>query len=155
MKALHQRLIGVGLLASLTLPVFAQMGMGTHPHEAHHGARMENMREFMREGHQKHLENLKTKLQLQADQENAWKAFAQVMQPPAQAVARPDRATMEKLSTPERIDRMLAVQAQHDAEVKKRAEATRTFYASLNTEQKKTFDAETLRFANSGHRHHH
>mgnify|MGYP000387936472 CR=1 FL=1 len=67
-----------------------------------------------------------------------------------------DRAAMAKLSTPERIDQMQALHAQRDAEMKKRGDATKTFYAGLNAEQKKTFDAETARFMQQGPgmRHH-
>jgi len=154
MKALHTSLITAGLLAALAGPALAQMGPGMHGAEGHHGPRMEKMREFMAERQQKRLEALKTKLQLQAGQESAWKTFAEAMQPPAQRPARPDRAALEKLTTPERIDQMQALHAQRDAEMKRRAEATKTFYASLNPEQKKTFDAETARFMARGHERH-
>jgi hypothetical protein len=65
---------------------------------------------------------------------------------------------MEKLSTPERIDQMQALHAQREAEMKKRGDATKTFYAGLSAEQKKTFDAETARFMSGGphmHARHH
>lgn len=50
------------------------------------------------------------------------------------------------MSTPERLDQMQAHKAQHDAQMQKHIEATKTFYASLNAEQKKVFDKETARF---------
>ena len=65
---------------------------------------------------------------------------------------------MEKLTTPERIDQMQALHAQREAEMKKRGDATKTFYAGLTPEQKKTFDAETARFMAGGpgmRGHHH
>jgi protein CpxP len=62
------------------------------------------------------------------------------------------RAEMEKLSTPERIDKMKALRAQRDAEMDKRATATKTFYAALTPEQQKVFDAQHMR---GGHGAHH
>jgi hypothetical protein len=60
-----------------------------------------------------------------------------------------NHADMEKLSTPERIDKMRSERAQHMADMNtamdKRDEATKTFYATLSAEQKKVFDAEHSR----------
>ena len=147
MKITHRLLITAGLLSTLagtTLAQPAPMADGQSP------ARMEKMRERMAERHNKHLNELKGKLQLQASQDAAWTAFAQAMQPPAKPLQRPDRATLEKLTTPERIDQMMALKAQRDEHMRQRAEATKAFYAALNAEQKKTFDAETARFMNKG-----
>ena len=68
------------------------------------------------------------------------------MQPAAQAPARLDRAALEKMSTPERLDQMQAHRAKMDAQMQKHAEATKTFYGVLNAEQKKIFDQQTLQF---------
>ena len=50
---------------------------------------------------------------------------------------------------------MQALKAQRDAEMTKRGDATKTFYAALTPEQKKVFDAEALRMGpfgrNGGH----
>jgi Spy/CpxP family protein refolding chaperone len=58
----------------------------------------------------------------------------------------PDRAEMDKLTTPERLDKMRAMHKERmatmEAAMDKRADATKTFYAVLSPEQKKTFDAE-------------
>ena len=72
------------------------------------------------------------------------------MKPPARLDTRyPDRAEMDKLTTPERIDKMRALRTEHmtamNAAMDKREEATKTFYAALNAEQKKVFDAEHMR----------
>lgn len=163
MKALRTSLIITGLLAALAGSAMAQMGPGGMPGpDGHHGPRMEKMREHMREHmgerHKQHLADLKGKLKLQPNQEAAWNTFEQAMQPPAPPAARPDRAAMEKLTTPERIDQMQALHAQREAEMKKRGDATKTFYAGLTPEQKKTFDAETARFMAGGpgmRGHHH
>ena len=154
MKAWRIPLITLGLAAALGTPAFAQTGPGMHGKEGQQGPRMEKMREFMAERHQKHLGELKTRLQIDPGQENAWKSFVQVMQPPAHGMARMDRTALEKLSTPERIDQMMAWHAEREADMKKRGEATKAFYAGLNAEQKKTFDAETAKYMSGRHGEH-
>ncbi len=111
----------------------------------------------------KRAADLKAKLKITASQEAAWTAFSGAVKPPADMMAkRPDMAEMAKLSTPERIDKMRALRAQHMAEMQvnmdKRDEATKTFYAALNADQKKVFDAEHARMGqhgrSGGHRGH-
>ena len=83
------------------------------------------------------------------------------MKPPANRMQRPDRAEFERMTTPERIDRMRAMRAARQAEMDKRMDATKTFYATLNPVQKRVFDLETARRGHrggegfGGHRHHH
>ena len=94
----------------------------------------------------KHAEAFKQKLKITADQEPAWTAFQQSMQPKDRPDhARLDPKEMDKLTTPERIDRMRAMHAQRSAEMERRGEATKTFYATLKPEQQKTFDQESAR----------
>lgn len=111
--------------------------------QAMHGQMMPGMKAR----HEQHLQDLKTKLQLSAQQEPAWTAFASAMAMPAQRPARPDWNEVAKLSTPERIDRMKALRQQRQTEMNalmdRRGEASKAFYASLNSEQKKVFDDET------------
>ncbi|OOG44232.1 Spy/CpxP family protein refolding chaperone [Polaromonas sp. A23] len=100
----------------------------------------------------KHQADLKAKLALTPAQEGAWSAYTASMQPPAHPAARPDRAAMkaefDKLTTPQRIDKMREMRAQHmtemNAAMDKRGEATKTFYAALNADQKKTFDSQPM-----------
>lgn len=94
--------------------------------------------------------DLKAKLKLTAEQEGAWTTFTGAMKPPAQMdPKRLDRAEMDKLSTPERIDKMRALRTEHmtamNAAMDKREDATKAFYAALNADQKKVFDAEHAR----------
>jgi periplasmic protein CpxP/Spy len=112
------------------------MGLGRHD-----PARMQAMMA-------KHQTELKAKLKLTPAQEGAWTAFTAAMPPPAH-MGRPSpeqRAELDKLSTPERIDKMRALRTQRMADMSaamdKRGEATKTFYATLSPEQQKTFDAE-------------
>lgn len=157
MKAIRTSLIAAGLALALGSTAFAQSGpmSGSGMPQAHNGQAREHMREHMGERHAKHLADLKTKLKLGAGQETAWKTFADAMQPPAMPAARVDRAAMEKLATPERIDQMQALHAQREADMKKRGDATKAFYAGLSPEQKKVFDAETALHMKQGPGMHH
>lgn len=114
--------------------------------------------ERMQEMRAKRQAALKDKLQLTPEQEPAWNSFVEASKPAArtaEAQPRPDRAEFRKLTTPERLDRMQARQAARTAMFAQRADATRSFYAALNPEQQKTFDAESVRRIGHGkHRHH-
>lgn len=146
MKRLHASWISAVLLTALGGLAHAQPGPMGPGAGAGAGPRMgmEQMHERMAQRHTAHLNALKAKLQLDASQDAAWNTFAQAMQP-MPAHPRPERAAMEKLTTPERIDQMMAFKAQRDAHMRQHAEATKAFYAALNADQKKTFDAETAR----------
>ena len=149
MKSIRTTLIATALIAGLSGMALAQ----TTPEGKTSGPRAERMDKMhaqMGERHAKHLADLKGKLKLEASQEPAWATFEQSMQPPAQAMAHPDRAAMAKMTTPERIDQMQAHKAQRDAQMQKHAEATKTFYAALNATQKKVFDAETAKGMRGG-----
>lgn len=110
----------------------------------------------------KHQADLKAKLQITPAQEGAWTAYTAAMQYPAGMGMRPSdaqRAEMSQLSTPERIDKMRAMRTermtQMTAEMDKRANATKTFYAALTPEQQKVFDAAHQRRGAQGeHRGH-
>lgn len=168
MKHLRQHLVAAGLLAALGLSAVAQTtvpapGANTAPmadpakaQERHAGMQERHAR--MQERMNQRLAEVKQKLQLTPAQENAWSSYTAALKP-AQ-FNRPDRAELARLSTPERIDRMRAARAARMAEMDRRGEATKTFYAALTPEQKKIFDAESLRRGPHGdgeghHGHHH
>lgn len=92
-----------------------------------------------------HSAELKARLQLRADQEAAWTAFTSAIKPQATPPTRPDRAELAQLSTPERLDRLETLHQQHAQSMSQRHQATKTFYAALDAEQQKVFDAETQR----------
>lgn len=114
------------------------------------GERMEHHRAQMAKFQEKRLTALKAKLQLGAQQESAWTAFAQAHQPQTtdKAPARLDREALAKMHTPERLEEMQKhAEAHHlaaQAQMRRVADATRLFYAQLSPEQQKVFDAETL-----------
>ena len=80
------------------------------------------------------------------------------MKPPAfKGMDRNEWQALEKLPTPERIDRMQALHKQHSEamtqEMQTRAQAAKTFYAQLTPEQQKIFDSETASFGHKGWHH--
>lgn len=111
----------------------------------------------------KHQAELKARLKITASQEATWTAYTSAMQPPARMGERltpEQRAEFDKLTTPERIDKMRALRTQRMADMNaamdKRGEATKALYAALSPEQQKTFDAEHRKFGERngrGHRH--
>lgn len=110
----------------------------------------------MAERHGQRMAALKEKLQLSAAQQDAWSRFASAMQPPATPPQRPDRAEFERLTTPERIDRMQALQAERQARMNQRGEAIKAFYAQLTPAQRQSFDAQMRGWGRGakGHQHH-
>ena len=154
--------IAAAVLAALTLPVLAQSAapaatttapaqVQAQTNAATPGERpMRRMpnRAKMQERMAQHQAQLKQKLELSAAQEPAWNTFISTMQPgerPAR-LERLSREEMQKLTTPERIERMRAQRTQRQAEMDKRTDAVLAFYAALNPAQQKTFDAQTARY---------
>ncbi len=147
--------IAAALLGSACLNLWAQTAPGQTTASAEH-----RPMEGIQAQHQRHLQPLKSKLQLTAEQEPAWRAFTGAMTPPARpamAERQAQRAEMAKLPTPERIDRMKALREQRQAEMnahaERRGQASKAFYASLTAEQKKVFDEETARLMRHGGEH--
>ncbi|MGJ7557422.1 Spy/CpxP family protein refolding chaperone [Variovorax sp. RB3P1] len=176
MISLRQRIVWASLLGSAALassgafaqaPVapsaaapaaaVAQADNAAAPKAQHKRMDPAKRMERMQEHRAKRLAELKEKLKLNAGQEGAWSTFTAASQPPAGArPPRMDRTEFAKLTTPQRLERMQARQAERSAMFAKRAEATKTFYAGLTPEQQKTFDAETVHFGgHGGHRGHH
>lgn len=123
-------------------------GMGQHQMGGHQMGQRDPAK--MQAMMAKRQEALKAKLKLAPEQEAAWTTYTAATKPPAdKATARPDRAEMEKLSTPERIDKMRAMHTERHAamtaHMDKHADATKAFYATLNADQKKVFDAESFK----------
>ena len=145
-------LLLAGLMATAAIASFSSFAQtapaapaeGHHRGMKHHGSQDPAHRAELQA---KRQADLKARLKIDASQEAAWSAFTTSMTPPTGA--RPDRAAlhaeMQKLTTPERIDKMKALHAQRDAEMSKRADAAKTFYAALNADQKKVFDTHGMR----------
>lgn len=112
-------------------------GMGMHGPEGMDHAKMA---EKMKAGMAKHLAELHDKLKLSAAQEPAWKTFTNAITPGAMP-AHPDRAAMEKMTAPERMEKMLALSKERQVKMESHLAALKTFYAQLTAEQKKIVDA--------------
>ncbi len=113
------------------------------------GPRAERMHQKM----EQHQAKLKEALKLTPTQDNAWKEFTASMQPQKASVQRLDRAEWEKLTTPQRMDKMQTLRAEREAHMNQRVEAVKKFYATLTPEQQKTFDDQHQRMGRHGHRH--
>ena len=100
-----------------------------------------------------HQEQLKAALKLSPAQEGAWSTYTAAMQPPTQRPARMDRAEMAQLTTPQRIERMQAAQAERQQFMNQRLDAVKAFYAQLTPEQQKVYDQQSLRRGHGKHMH--
>ena len=157
----------VTALACATLPARAQNqapaqpGAQTEAPRAQRGMERPNRADPARmEAHMaQRTADLKAKLKIEPAQEAAWASWTASMKPPAgqrEAMAK-NRDELKALSTPERIDRMKALRTQRDAEMDKRAQATKAFYAQLNAYQKGVFDSRPMmgpHGGGGGHRGH-
>jgi hypothetical protein len=138
----------LGLLASLVLPLglatasFAQPAPPPAPPapaadmEHHHHHDPAQMRAHM-------AEHLRTVLQLTSAQDPALNAFLDSMQPqhPGGDMDRHhDQDQDQHLTTPQRLDKMLAHLDTMRTRLAARAEAVKTFYAQLTTTQQAAFD---------------
>jgi hypothetical protein len=166
MKSIFKPLLIAGLLATAGFTAFSQpMGMGggdCNGRAGEGGPMMGGMRHErmgkmdgtrMQAMMDKRQAALKAQLKLTPAQEGAWTTFTAAMKPPADMLAkRPDPVEMAKLPTPERIDKMKSLRAQHMADMTaamdKRGEATKAFYATLTPEQQKVFDANAMHAQN-------
>ena len=161
-----KRSIAAVLLASLALAAVGQTPQPaparTAPGHEWMGPPVDSaeMRERMAARRAQRMAHFKETLQITAAQEGAWNAWSASMQPPG-GWKRPDRAQLERLATPERIDRMRAMRAERNAIADRRAEATKAFYAALDPIQKRVFDVETAHIGQGrgeggrGHHGHH
>jgi protein CpxP len=124
-----------------------EMGGQSHGMMGEHGSRDSAK---MQQRMTKHLGELKAKLKLTADQEGAWTALTAAMQTPAgkgpknRDEAKKLHDEMQKLTTPERIDRMKAMHAERQSQMDKMGGAIKNFYTVLNAEQRKVFDANAM-----------
>lgn len=164
MNKLTQRLLlaaSAALLVGASTVALARGGndcgpMGGMGGDMPNGARAEKMQARMGEHFAKRQADLKAKLKLTAEQEGAWTAFTTAMTPPNMAsMPRVSPAEMQALTTPQRMEKMQAMKVERDAQMGKRMEATKTFYAVLTPEQQKVFDAQTMHGMHGGHGGHH
>jgi protein CpxP len=87
---------------------------------------------------------LHDKLKLNANQETAWNAYIAKVKP-ADRPPHPDRAELDKLSAPERMEKMLEFMKAGEKRLTEVLAATKEFYAVLTPEQQKIFNDEFAR----------
>ena len=133
----------VGVVAVAQTAVAPPQG-STPRMEGRQGFDPARMQQRMQARMAQRMARLKDALQIAPAQEGAWNAWVAAMQPPADW-KRPDRAELERLATPDRIDRMRSLRSERNAMMDRRAEATNSFYAGLNPIQKRVFDLATAR----------
>jgi protein CpxP len=145
--------LGSSAMAQAQVPATAPGAMH-QGHHGHHGRHYDPAK--MQERHAQRLAELKQKLQITAAQEPAWNNFTSAVRPNLDR-KRMDRDAVARMSTPDRIDHMRVLRQQRAAEMDRRGEATKAFYATLTPEQQKVFDAETARMGHGrkhgGHGH--
>ena len=135
---------GSGILAASSFAMTAGGPAGKDGCDARQGQKIHAKWEARRA---EHLSELKEKLKLSPEQEAAWDTFTHATQP-GMRHARADRQAMrdefEKLSTPQRLDKMMALSDARRTRMLERNQAIKAFYAQLNPEQQKVFDAEAM-----------
>lgn len=107
-------------------------------HAQKHAERMAHMQQKMAE----RQAALKAELKLTPAQEPAWNAFIARTQPQAHPAHAGGREDWSKLTTPQRLDKMQALKTERDARMQQRHDAIKSFYAALNADQQKVFDAQ-------------
>ncbi len=147
--------------AQATTPAPTPAASGAHRQASGHGEMHERHRHDgrshdsakMQKRFDQRIAELKKSLQITPAQEPAWTEFSNAMRPPATPPQMPDRAAMEKMTTPQRLDQMQALRKQHLAQMDKREAATRAFYSQLSAEQQKRFDEQARRMGRRGEHH--
>ncbi|OWW21465.1 Spy/CpxP family protein refolding chaperone [Noviherbaspirillum denitrificans] len=154
MTTFRQRLLiavmaaGLGAASVATYAAGPDCGpMGGHASFGERGRSPEQMAAHF----EKRQSELHDKLKLNANQESAWKAYMARIKP-VEPQKRPDRAEIDKLPAPERMERMYGFMQEREKHMADRIAATKEFYAVLTPEQKKVFDDEFRQ--GPGHRRH-
>lgn len=131
-------LIGLTVLGMSTATAgFAQTdaAQGRHGNAATQEQRAAKMAEF----EAKRTARLHDELMITPAQENAFRTYVAAMKPQHQQ-ARGEHTRFEELTTPQRMEKMIAMQKQRTVEMEARLPALNAFYAVLTPAQKKVFD---------------
>ena len=102
---------------------------------------------------EKRQSELHDRLGLSASQEAAWNNFV-VKSKSNDHQTRPDWSELSKLSTPDRLDRILAMKKDREQAMESRVKVVKAFYAQLTPAQQKIFD-ESFSHRKQRHEWHH
>lgn len=141
MKNFKQTLLAVVLTSccGISVVALAQTAPDAPPLPHHPMGESGKNPEQMKERLARHQAELHDALKITAAQEPAWKAFIQSVTPKA-LPPREDFKELDKLTTPQRMEKMLEKMKEHQSQLQERLVATKTFYATLSPEQQKIFD---------------
>lgn len=149
MTSIRKRLL-IGISAiTLAAGACAVQAAGDQPADGRYDGKFA---EHMKARMEKRAAELHDKLHLNASQETAWNAYVARMKP-ANPPSRPDRAALDKMSAPERMEFMLARMKEHEQKLSDRIAATKDFYAVLTPEQQKIFNDSFKSGMQHRHRH--
>ena len=155
MKQLHASLLsGFIAAAALSTAAFAAAPASESKgpdHGAMQGMHQEHDGANYKERIAKRQAILHDKLKLTGNQEAAWKTYIAAATPLAPP-ARPDRAQWEKMSAPERMERMMTMMKEREAPMAAHLSAMKTFYATLSPLQQQIFN-DNVGGGTRGHRH--
>lgn len=98
----------------------------------------------------KNQNQLHDQLNLTEEQEAAWDNFISSVPAPTKPT-RLDRTSMDKLTTPERLELQLNQLKEQEAKITSNLVALKAFYAALTPEQQKTFDEYHTKIARNAH----
>lgn len=157
MKQLHARMIsGFIAAAALSTAVYAAPPapeQGGPDRGAMQGMHQEHKGGDFKERIARRQAVLHDKLKLTGTQEAAWKTYIAAATPPAPP-ARPDRAQWEKLSAPERMEKMMTMMKAREGHMATHLAAMKTFYATLSPLQQQIFN-DNVGGGMRGHGHGH
>jgi Spy/CpxP family protein refolding chaperone len=94
----------------------------------------------MDEMYAKRQARLHDKLKITAQQESAWATYQAAIKPTAPAGPRPARGEFAKLSSPERLSKMIEMTKLREGRMQQQLTALTAFYDQLTPEQKVEFD---------------
>jgi protein CpxP len=155
MKQLHAKLIsGFIAAAALSTAVYAAPAapeQGGPDRGGMQGMHHERQGGDFKERIARRQAALHDKLKLTGNQEAAWKTYIAAATPPAPP-ARPDRAQWEKMSAPERMEKMMTMMKEREAPMAAHLAAMKTFYATLSPLQQQIFN-DNVGGGTGGHRH--
>lgn len=124
--------------------------------DGHHMGWEKMTPEKMQEYRAKRMNKLHDQLKLTAAQEPAWKTYVAATAPTGMKEPWGDRAAMEKMSAPERLEKHLAMSKEREARMASHLAALKTFYAALTPEQQQVLNMQTMHGGkHHGHHGHH
>ncbi|MDB5760770.1 MAG: hypothetical protein JWM30_4059 [Burkholderia sp.] len=155
MKQLHAKMFsGFIAAAALSTAVYAappapeQAGPD---HGAMQGMHQERQGGDFKERIARRQAVLHDKLKLTGNQEAAWKTYIAAATPPAPP-ARPERGQWEKMSAPDRMEKMMGMMKEREGHMATHLAAMKTFYATLSPLQQQIFN-DNVGGGMGGHRH--